>query len=138
MPEDAGGVAEVEDAEAPGLHGGGLEHDAGVFLAELDGLDVRPPGVGIGDHEVHHEVFGVAFGIEGLEEKAEGTDFEFGDAFLGPELFEAKVNVELPGDGGVRGGNEGFEVEDGGGFSDIHKMEKRLAMRDGRARSERL
>ena len=110
MPEDAGWVAEVEDADSPRLHFGGLAHDAWVLGGEVEMLDVLPPCVGIFNGEAHHEIACVLGDVKGLQEEAEGADLELCDLVVAPVDGESEIGVELPGEFGVTGGDECFEV----------------------------
>lgn len=68
VPGNSCRVAQVEDADSPGLHRRRLAHNARVLVGEIEVLDVFPPGVGVLDGEAHHEIARVLGDVEGPAE----------------------------------------------------------------------
>jgi hypothetical protein len=96
VPENACGVAEVEDADPPGLHRRRLAHDSRVLVGEIQSLDVLPPGIRILDGEAHHEIARVLGDVEGLQQESEEADLKLSDLVVAPVDGESEVGVELP------------------------------------------
>lgn len=110
MPENACGIAQVEDADSPRLHLRGLAHDSRVLPGEIQALDVLPPCVRVLDGQAHHEIARVLGNVEGLQQESEGAYLELCDLLVAPIDRKSEIRIELPGEFGVSGGYKGLEI----------------------------
>src|SRR5580700_8786346 len=94
MPKHSGGVGDKGDPQAPRLHCRRARRLNIELAGEVQRLDLRPPGVEVVDHKLHHEVFGEVLLIEALKYEATGTGPE--DRYLSiNKFFEAERLIEL-------------------------------------------
>src|SRR6516162_1164966 len=120
VPQNPGGITQIENPNTPGLHLGGSAHNARVFLQNSLALDVLPPGVSILDAQAHHEIAGMLGNVEGLEQESKRADLKLRDLLIAPVDGEPEINVELPGNVGVLGRYECLEIGYGTGKHGAH------------------
>ena len=97
VPEHSGWIPYIGDSEAPWLHGWCVRGLDIEFSGQIERFNVRPPGVEVVDHELHHEIFSPVFLISALKYEAAGAGFEDRDIAV-EEFFEAQGLVEFFGE----------------------------------------
>ena len=97
VPKNSGWIHDVSDPKAPWLHGRRARRLNMEFSGQVKPIDVRPPGVKIINHELHHKVFSPVLLIMALKYEAAGTGPE--DRHISvKKFFEAQRFIEVLGE----------------------------------------
>ena len=100
-PENASWVGDREVAHAPRAVAWRLRAHS-VLRSQLRFFRVSPPGLHVGNEQVHHEVARVLRMVEILEQKTAVAATQIGKVGIRPRNGEAKILVKLFGEREIR------------------------------------
>ena len=105
VPKHSGWIHDIRDPKAPWLHGRRARRLNLEFSGQIKPFNVRPPGVKIIDHELHHKVFSPVLLIVALKYETTGTGPE--DRHISvKKFFETQRLIEVLGEIKVFRGHE--------------------------------
>jgi hypothetical protein len=118
VPKNTRRIDDIGNAKAPGLHGRWFRRGDAKFCRQVEAVDMRPPGVEIVDHEVHHKILGPLLLIVALQNEAARSAVE--DRYLAVEhLLEAERFVKPLGTIEILSGHKG-SYKFGAGGDAVH------------------
>src|SRR6185436_20853521 len=94
MPEHARRVEDIGDAQSPGLELRRARCLHAIAPRKIEAGDMGPPGVDVGDEEMHHEIAGELFDKKVLQQKRVFPEADVGGVVSERLNLETEIGIE--------------------------------------------